>query len=31
LKIAPLPFFSVTAEVEYQQRPMYSLKAALGF
>lgn len=31
LKISPLPFLSVTGEVEYQQRPMYSLKAALGF
>jgi hypothetical protein len=31
VKVSPLPFFSVTAEAEYQERPIYSLKAALGF
>ena len=31
LKFTPLPLFGVTAEVEYQQRPIYSLKAALSF
>lgn len=31
LKISPLPIFSITAEAEYQVRPIYSLKAALGF
>lgn len=31
VKISPLPFFGVTAEVEYQERPIYSLKAALSF
>ena len=31
LKISPLPLFGITAEVEYQERPIYSLKAALSF
>ena len=31
VKISPLPLFSITAEAEYQQRPIYTLKAALGF
>ncbi|WP_246399258.1 hypothetical protein [Geomonas silvestris] len=31
LKISPLPLFGVTAEVEYQERMIYSLKAALNF
>lgn len=31
LKITPLPLIGVTAEVEYQERMIYSLKAALNF
>lgn len=31
LKISPLPLVAVTAEVEYQVRPIYSLKAAVNF
>ena len=31
LKISPLPLLGFTGEVEYQQRPIYSLKAALSF
>lgn len=31
VKITPLPLVSVTAEVEYSDRPTYSLKAAFGF
>jgi len=31
LKISPLPLIGVTAEVEYQERMIYSLKAALNF
>jgi len=31
LKVSPLPFFAITGEVEYQVRPIYSLKAAIGF
>lgn len=31
LKVSPLPLFAVTAEVEYSERPVYSLKAALSF
>lgn len=31
LKISPLPLFGITAEAEYQVRPIYSLKAALSF
>ncbi|HBG04598.1 MAG: hypothetical protein A2075_21345 [Geobacteraceae bacterium GWC2_58_44] len=31
LKISPLPIISITAEAEYQVRPIYSLKVALGF
>jgi hypothetical protein len=31
VQISPLPLFSITAEAEYQQRPIYTLKAALGF
>lgn len=31
LKFSPLPLVGFTGEVEYQQRPIYSLKAALSF
>ena len=31
LKISPLPLFGITAEAEYQVRPIYSLKVALSF
>lgn len=31
LKFSPLPLISFTGEVEYQERPIYSLKAAIGF
>jgi len=31
LKITPLPLLGITAEAEYQVRPIYSLKAALSF
>jgi hypothetical protein len=31
LKVSPFPLFGVTAEVEYQERPIYSLKAGLSF
>ncbi len=31
LKVSPLPFFGITAEVEYEVRPIYSLKAAVSF
>jgi hypothetical protein len=31
LKVSPLPIFSITAEAEYQVRPIYTLKVALGF
>lgn len=31
LKISPLPLFAITAEAEYQVRPIYSLKAAVNF
>ncbi|HBA86791.1 MAG TPA: hypothetical protein DCZ75_02055 [Geobacter sp.] len=31
LKFSPLPLLGFTGEVEYQQRPIYSLKAALSF
>jgi len=31
LKISPLPLFGITAEAEYEVRPIYSLKAALSF
>lgn len=31
LKISPLPIMSVTAEAEYQERAMYTLKVALDF
>lgn len=31
LKISPLPILSVTAEAEYQERAMYTLKVALDF
>ena len=31
IKISPLPLFGITAEVEYSARPIYSLKAAVGF
>jgi hypothetical protein len=31
LKISPLPLLGITAEAEYQERPIYSLKVALSF
>ncbi|QWV93675.1 hypothetical protein KP004_00345 [Geomonas oryzisoli] len=31
VKFSPLPLIGITAEVEYQQRPIYSLKAGLSF
>lgn len=31
LKFSPLPLIGFTGEVEYQERPIYSLKAALSF
>jgi hypothetical protein len=31
LKVTPLPLLGVTAEVEYQERMIYSLKAAINF
>jgi hypothetical protein len=31
LKISPLPLLGITAEAEYQERPIYSLKLALSF
>jgi opacity protein-like surface antigen len=31
IKVSPLPLFALTAEVEYQVRPIYSLKVAAGF
>jgi hypothetical protein len=31
VKVSPLPLFALTAEVEYQVRPIYSMKAAVGF
>lgn len=31
LKVSPLPLLGFTAEFEYQERPIYSLKAALSF
>lgn len=31
LKVSPLPFVGITAEVEYEVRPIYSLKAAVSF
>jgi hypothetical protein len=31
LQISPLPLFAITAEVEYLNRPVYSLKAAIAF
>ncbi|MCM0081224.1 hypothetical protein L4X63_06450 [Geomonas sp. Red32] len=31
VKISPLPLFGITAEVEYEVRPIYTLKAALSF
>lgn len=31
VKLSPIPLFGITAEVEYQERPIYSLKAALSF
>jgi hypothetical protein len=31
LKISPIPLFGITVEAEYQERPIYSLKAALSF
>jgi hypothetical protein len=30
-KISPLPLFAITGEVEYSNRPVYSLKAAISF
>jgi hypothetical protein len=31
LKVSPLPLLGITAEAEYQERPIYSLKLALSF
>ncbi len=31
LKLSPFPLLGITAEVEYAVRPIYSLKAAVGF
>jgi len=31
LKITPLPLLSITAEAEYAERPLYSLKGAISF
>jgi len=31
LKVSPLPLLGITAEVEYEVRPIYSLKAAVSF
>jgi hypothetical protein len=31
LKISPLPLLGITAEVEYAERPIYSLKAGVSF
>ena len=31
LKISPFPLFSLTAEAEYADQPVYSLKVAIGF
>ncbi|GFO53191.1 hypothetical protein GMSM_01980 [Geomonas sp. Red276] len=31
VKISPFPLFGITAEVEYEVRPIYTLKAALSF
>ena len=31
VKITPLPLFSLTAEAEYAEQPVYSLKVAIGF
>ena len=31
LKVSPLPLFGITAEAEYEVRPIYSLKAAVSF
>ncbi len=31
VKITPFPLLGITAEVEYQERPIYSLKGALSF
>lgn len=31
VEISPLPFFGITAEVEYSEIPMYTVKAAIGF
>lgn len=31
IKISPLPLFGITAEVEYTELPIYSLKAAISF
>jgi hypothetical protein len=31
LKISPFPLFAITAEAEYQELPIYSLKAAINF
>jgi len=31
LKLTPFPLFSITGEVEYAERPAYSLKAAINF
>lgn len=31
LKITPFPLFSVTAEAEHADKPVYSLKVGIGF
>lgn len=31
VQVSPFPLFHFTGEVEYQERPIYSLKAAIGF
>ena len=31
VKVSPLPFIGITGEVEYEVRPIYSLKAAVSF
>jgi hypothetical protein len=31
VKVSPLPFIGITVEAEYQERPIYSLKAAVSF
>jgi hypothetical protein len=31
LKLTPFPLLSITAEAEYAERPLYSLKGAISF